>query len=68
MIATALNLLIALALSMGIDVDSDWLPDASGDCVQQMSGSSSAGSTDTCQSKNVRRKHQDAPPEIYNGF
>jgi len=69
MMATALELLIALALSMGVEVGCEWLPIESEECVEQMSGSSSSGPSDASDTKSdSKRPQNDAPPEIYNGF
>jgi len=70
MMATALELLIAFALSMGVDVNCDWLLVESEECVEQMSGSSSSGgpSEASGSKRDSKRPHNDAPPEIYNGF
>jgi hypothetical protein len=69
MLTTAMNLLIALAISLGLDIDPDLVSDS--DCSRPAAETS--GSTeDTPESSpcedTQKTNYTDDPPEIYNGF
>ena len=69
MLTTAMNLLIALAIAMGVDIDPDLVP--KDECTRTSAETSTAknddSETDSC-AETKESTYSDDPPEIYNGF
>ncbi len=69
MLITVANILMTIALSMDVEVNSDWFPDDGPSCVDQLSGKSSDKPSEPCsRTKKLENTYTNEPPKIYNGF
>ena len=69
MLTTAMNFLIALAISLGLDIDPELMPDSGCSRSTAETGASTDDTLDSSPCDDTQKTtYTDDPPEIYNGF